>query len=89
MSWPQFRDLLQRRRQIKALLLDQTLLAGLGNIYADESLFKARILEPQDNNARIELCRADLRAAVAGGFNLESYLMLKMGQFILVTVLSY
>lgn len=32
-----------RRRAIKALLLDQTVLAGCGNIYADESLFRAGI----------------------------------------------
>jgi formamidopyrimidine-DNA glycosylase len=32
-----------RRRQIKALLLDQHFLAGIGNIYADESLFRAGI----------------------------------------------
>jgi len=31
------------RRQIKPLLMDQAVLAGLGNIYADESLFRARI----------------------------------------------
>ena len=31
------------RRQIKPLLLDQTFLAGVGNIYADEALFRARI----------------------------------------------
>lgn len=31
------------RRQIKPLLLDQSFLAGVGNIYADESLFKAGI----------------------------------------------
>lgn len=35
--------LLQRKRQIKPLLLDQAVLAGLGNIYVDESLFRARI----------------------------------------------
>ena len=36
---------LQRRgkRQIKALLLDQSFLAGLGNIYTDEALFSAGI----------------------------------------------
>jgi formamidopyrimidine-DNA glycosylase len=38
-----FLELLSRRRQIKALLLDQTMLAGVGNIYADESLFAAGI----------------------------------------------
>jgi formamidopyrimidine-DNA glycosylase len=32
-----------RSRTIKPLLLDQTFIAGLGNIYVDESLWKARI----------------------------------------------
>lgn len=32
-----------RRRMIKPALLDQTILAGVGNIYADESLYLARI----------------------------------------------
>lgn len=32
-----------RHRQIKALLLDQSFIAGVGNIYADESLHHARI----------------------------------------------
>lgn len=31
----------ERRRQIKPLLLDQSLIAGLGNIYTDEALFRA------------------------------------------------
>lgn len=31
------------KRQIKPLLLDQSFLAGIGNIYADESLFRAGI----------------------------------------------
>jgi len=36
---------LQRRKNsnIKAVLLDQTVIAGIGNIYADESLFAAKI----------------------------------------------
>ncbi len=33
--------LLQRRRQLKPLLLDQSFLAGLGNIYTDEALHLA------------------------------------------------
>ena len=33
----------QRRRQLKPLLLDQSFLAGLGNIYTDEALFRARL----------------------------------------------
>ena len=31
------------KRCLKAVLLDQTVLAGVGNIYADESLFEARV----------------------------------------------
>ena len=33
-----------RRRPIKTALLDQSVVAGLGNIYADEALFKAGVL---------------------------------------------
>jgi len=33
----------ERRARIKALLLDQSVLRGVGNIYADESLWRARI----------------------------------------------
>lgn len=40
------------RRPIKAALLDQALLAGVGNIYADEALFLARI-NPRTTAARI------------------------------------
>jgi formamidopyrimidine-DNA glycosylase len=40
-----FYDRIQRRKNsnIKAVLLDQTVLAGVGNIYADESLWGAKI----------------------------------------------
>ncbi len=38
-----FRQLLLRNRQIKALLLDQTAIGGLGNIYVDESLHRTGI----------------------------------------------
>ncbi len=33
----------KRRARLKALLLDQSVLRGIGNIYADESLFRARL----------------------------------------------
>ncbi len=41
----QFQARLQRRKNsnIKAVLLDQTVVAGIGNIYADESLWGAKI----------------------------------------------
>ncbi len=42
----------QRQRMIKPALLDQTVIAGLGNIYADESLYAARI-HPRKITSRI------------------------------------
>jgi formamidopyrimidine-DNA glycosylase len=33
----------ERKRQLKPLLMDQHFIAGLGNIYTDESLFQARL----------------------------------------------
>lgn len=43
--WREFLPRLRRHRksQIKTAILDQTVLAGVGNIYADESLWLARI----------------------------------------------
>jgi formamidopyrimidine-DNA glycosylase len=38
-----YRRLKERRRQLKPLLLDQTFVAGLGNIYTDEALYRARL----------------------------------------------
>ncbi len=44
-TWQIMRDGLQRRKNanIKAALLDQSVIAGVGNIYADESLWGAKI----------------------------------------------
>ncbi len=44
-KWQNFQVRLLRRKNsnIKAVLLDQTVLAGVGNIYADESLWGAKI----------------------------------------------
>lgn len=38
-----YENLHRRKRQLKPLLLDQTFLAGVGNIYADESLHMAKL----------------------------------------------
>ena len=35
--------MLRTRRAIKTVLLDQTVISGIGNIYADEALFRARV----------------------------------------------
>ena len=42
-GFDEFRARLKRKTRMKALLLNQAFLAGLGNIYADESLFAAGI----------------------------------------------
>ncbi|MCU0242354.1 MAG: bifunctional DNA-formamidopyrimidine glycosylase/DNA-(apurinic or apyrimidinic site) lyase [Vicinamibacteria bacterium] len=66
------RELRSRRRRLKPLLLDQTFLAGLGNIYVDESLHRAR-LHPRLVSDRVSLdgarrlhaaIRATLQAAI-------------------------
>ncbi len=59
----EFADLFRGRRLcIKAALLNQTLLAGVGNIYADESLFHAGIRPRRRANrvTRVELERLRL-----------------------------
>jgi formamidopyrimidine-DNA glycosylase len=53
-----------RRARIKALLLDQSVLRGIGNIYADESLWKAKI-HPARLGARLSKKEAEtLRRAL-------------------------
>src|SRR5580658_1287812 len=46
-----------RRTRLKALLLDQSFVRGVGNIYADESLFRAK-LDPRAVGMRIAPARA-------------------------------
>ena len=60
------------RARIKALLLDQTVLRGVGNIYADESLWRARIhpatpgsrLNPQQTERLRKALKAILLRAI-------------------------
>jgi formamidopyrimidine-DNA glycosylase len=42
----------KRNKMLKALLLDQTFVAGVGNIYADEALFEAR-LDPRRKSSSL------------------------------------
>lgn len=43
-SWPDFQKRIDiSRRQLKPLLLDQAFISGIGNIYADEILFRAKL----------------------------------------------
>jgi formamidopyrimidine-DNA glycosylase len=63
--------LARRRAPVKAALLDQRTLAGLGNIYVDEALWRARIhpLRPAASLDRNELRRLHraIRAALEAG----------------------
>jgi formamidopyrimidine-DNA glycosylase len=79
---PEFRKIARCDRQIKPLLLDQRVIAGLGNIYTDEALFKARIhprrkasqLRDGEVAALLRSIRAVLRAAIAaGGSSISDY----------------
>lgn len=60
-----WRDALHRtERCLKAVLLDQSVVAGVGNIYADESLFSAK-LDPRMRGEQLSAAQADrLRNAI-------------------------
>lgn len=76
------RGLAGRTASIKALLLDQSILAGVGNIYADEALFLARIdprrlggeLSREQVAALHEAVRRVLQSSIEGrGSSLQNY----------------
>jgi len=71
-----------RRAPVKALLLDQTLVAGIGNIYAAESLWEAGIRPSRPGRAisesRVRLLAGSIRsvlerAIAAGGTTLRDF----------------
>jgi formamidopyrimidine-DNA glycosylase len=53
-----------RRRRLKPLLLDQAFLAGIGNIYADEALWTARLHPRRGSDSLRPAERARLRHAI-------------------------
>jgi formamidopyrimidine-DNA glycosylase len=60
-----FHSLLQKKkRQLKPLLLDQTFLAGLGNIYSDEALHLAKLHPLRSAESVTEKEAVDLLAAI-------------------------
>ena len=81
-SFDEFRKRLKRKARIKPLLLNQSFLAGMGNIYVDEALFAAGI-HPLASATRISAARAArlhqaireiLSAAIAaGGSSISDY----------------
>jgi formamidopyrimidine-DNA glycosylase len=73
---PEFREMLGARRgRLKALLMHQQVIAGIGNIYANEILYRARLhpdrianrLRAQTVNRLYETMRAVLQQAIADG----------------------
>ncbi|MGE5786106.1 MAG: bifunctional DNA-formamidopyrimidine glycosylase/DNA-(apurinic or apyrimidinic site) lyase [Myxococcales bacterium] len=73
----------KRRAAIKTMLLDQTVTAGIGNIYADESLFFARIhperpassLSRDECERLAEIVKKVLRRSIrAGGSSIDDYI---------------
>lgn len=77
------RALRQSRRAVKAVLLDQAAIAGIGNIYADESLHRAGIHPQQEAASIVPDAAARLAAAIrailaeataAGGSTLRDHL---------------
>lgn len=73
----------KRAVPIKTALLDQSLLSGAGNIYADESLFLAgvrpnraasRLSLPQTRRVLEELQRVLLRSIETGGSSISDYI---------------
>ena len=78
-----FRRLLRRRKgRLKPLLLDQSFLAGVGNIYADEALWTARLhplrtagtLHPADERRLYQAVRTILSEAIERrGSSIDDY----------------
>ncbi len=76
-------DIRRSRRSLKAILLDQRMIAGVGNIYADESLFVAQLppnqrgekttLE-QTERLRIAIVRVLDQAIAARGSTIRDYI---------------
>lgn len=68
-----YQSLLAKKQALKVLLLDQSFLAGLGNIYTDEALWKAE-LHPQKVSSSLSFLQANalffaIREALQKGLN--------------------
>lgn len=77
-----YEKIVKMNRPIKAILLDQKLISGLGNIYVDETLFRAKV-NPKRLGKDITLSEAKLiiksaikvldEAIIQGGTTIKSY----------------
>ncbi len=75
-------ELAATQRNLKAVLLDQQVVAGVGNIYADESLFEAKLspwrsassLSPKEaNSLRLAIEKVLRRAIESRGSSIRNY----------------
>src|SRR3989344_488664 len=80
-----FNELKNKTGKIKAALMDQKIVTGLGNIYADESLFEARIRpdrsasslsHPEAEKLYKAITRILKRAVKVGGSSVATYRLL-------------
>jgi len=90
----EFKVLLDARKtKIKPLLMEQAFIAGLGNIYAAEILFRAKInparaansLTEREKDALLRQIKEVLRAAIkSGGSSVDDYVRLsgKKGNYV-------
>ncbi|KHE71528.1 DNA-formamidopyrimidine glycosylase [Halobacillus sp. BBL2006] len=78
-----YEKLQKTSRNMKAVLLDQTIVAGLGNIYVDEALYRARVhperiakdlTEKEAERVRESSIEVILEAVEQGGTTIRSYL---------------
>lgn len=74
--------IMRHRKDIKTVLLDQSVMSGLGNIYVDEVLWKVKIhpetpanhLTDKDIQNIIEFSNAEMKTAIeSGGSTIRSY----------------
>ena len=81
LTFPRFREALAGGGALKAALMDQSRIAGIGNIFADEILFQVRLhplakidrLAPARLKALFAATRKVLTTAIAAGAGAEGY----------------
>jgi formamidopyrimidine-DNA glycosylase len=86
LSLEQFKGMLrQKKTKIKPLLMDQTFISGIGNLYAAEALFRARIyperpaqsLSEKEKELLFKEIKEVLREAIRyGGSSVDAYVRL-------------
>ncbi|MGE5197965.1 MAG: DNA-formamidopyrimidine glycosylase [Deltaproteobacteria bacterium] len=94
LSQDDFKEMLSRKKtKIKSLLMDQTFISGIGNLYAAESLFGARIhpervassLSDKEKEALLGAIKNVLSSAITyGGSSVDNYVRLsgKPGDYV-------